>query len=93
VDKARITSEEFDQIKQMPRSRWAKCIQKLLRSKDGAVETEHITEEEDTPYQRRKMQQAIYSLARHNNLSVSVIQRGRSFLIQRKCLIGQEATQ
>jgi hypothetical protein len=80
-------AQEFEQLKQRPRSRWSGCIQKLLRSKDGAVETEIIPSEIDTSYEREKARKAIVSLARHYGLRVSITRNEKQFYIKRLCKV------
>jgi hypothetical protein len=83
-------AQEFEQLKQRPRSRWAGCIQKLLRSNDGAVETETIPED-FTPYQQLNARKAITSLARYWGIQVSITRKDNQFYIKRVAKI--EATQ
>jgi hypothetical protein len=44
-----ITSEEFERIKQAPRSKWSECIQHLLRAKDGEVYSQKLSAEDNNP--------------------------------------------
>jgi hypothetical protein len=88
-----VTGEQFDQMKQEPRSRWAGLIQKLLRSADGHVEPQPIPEEDDYPAGRRRIDQAIRSLGRHRGLKLSVLRKGKFFLVKRVGTVSTEVTQ
>lgn len=80
---ANITASEFEQMKRAPRSKWADCMQKLLRAKDGEIIEQPIAPDDDTSYARQMARRAIYSLARHHGLRVSCLRIDKKFHIKR----------
>jgi hypothetical protein len=78
-----ITSEEFERIKQAPRSKWSECIQHLLRAKDGEVYSQKLSAEDNNPHGRQSARKAIAALAHHYGLKVSCVWDGRVFHVQR----------
>jgi hypothetical protein len=78
-----ITSEEFERIKQAPRSKWSECIQHLLRAKDGDVYSQTVPAVDNNTHGRQSARKAITALAHHYGLKVSCVWDGRVFHVQR----------
>lgn len=87
-----ITGEQFDEFKES-RSPWSGLIKKLLHSKDGHVEIQAIPDEHDSKHGRRQMNQSIRALARYHGFSVSLVPRGKTFLVKRVKSLKDEVMQ